>query len=54
MYGLLVRWCEYRLRANNHGSNSYLYIILSFYYSIKYGAHNDGENRGTRKTSALI
>lgn len=43
--------CQYR--ANNHGSNSHLYIILEF-LQLKCEGHDNGGNSETRKTDTLI
>lgn len=41
--------CKYGFRANNHGLNLHLCIILAFLL-FKCGQHNDNENCGTKET----
>jgi hypothetical protein len=43
--------CKCEFKANNHGLNSHLYIILVFLF--KYGMHDNNGNRGTKKLALL-
>jgi hypothetical protein len=44
--------CKCEFRANSHGSNARFVHILLAFSQFKCGGHDDGRNRGTRKTGA--